>query len=149
MLQVLKEPLEHKVLKVIKVLLEGQVDLDPQVLKVIHDQLVIRVLLVQEDQQDLRVLKVLQEPLVLRVLLTQVHRVLQVQQVFQLVRLWLMVEVQHPLDGRYVMVLQRLPVHYKQFLVNLMCLIYEIDLLLVQVVVIVQKILVVQKMQFW
>ena len=46
MLQVLKEPLVHKVLKVIKVRLEEQVDLDLQVLKVLQVQLVLKVLVV-------------------------------------------------------------------------------------------------------
>ena len=40
------------------------------------------------------------------------------------------------LVGSYVMVVLRLQVHYRQFLVNPTFLIYEIDLSLVQVIVI-------------
>ena len=53
------------------------------------------------------------------------------------------------LVGSYVMVVLRLQVHYRQFLVNPTFLIYEIDLSLVQVIVIQDIIRVVLKMQYW
>ena len=72
--QVLKEIQEHKVLLVLRVLLELK---EPQVLKVLQDQLVLRVL------QELQVLKVQQELRVLKVLLTLVHKVRQDPQVLK------------------------------------------------------------------